>query len=96
MSSLRKLNRISGLPIQNAITVVTNTYSNAIQNSAWLSVKPNTFRGPDRPHRIGVNAATDTIELMPPNSSVVEVPTVGVLVPCPVPVVKESISSWMR
>ena len=52
--------------------------------------------GPDSRHRIGVNATTDTNELIAPNSSVAEVPTVGVLVPCPVQPVKESISSWMR
>ena len=72
--------------------MVANTYTSAIQNSAWLIVTPKRVSGPDSPHRIGVNATTDTIELMHPKSSVVVVPTVGVLVPWPVQVVKESMA----
>jgi hypothetical protein len=43
-----------------------------------------------------VNATTETSEYTAPNSSVVDVPTVGVLVSGPVPVVKTSMSCWMR
>ena len=57
---------------------------------------PKSVNGPDRFHRIGVNATTDTIELTAPNSNVWDVPTVGVLVSGPVPVVKTSTSCWMR
>ena len=96
MSSLRKLNRISGRPIQNAITVVAMTYIRAIQNNAWPSVTPNTPSSPDRFHRIGVKATTDTIALMAPNSRVLAASTVGALGPVPVAAVKASISSWIR
>ena len=96
VASLRKLSRISGRPIQNATTVAKNTYSRAIQNSALGMVKPRIVNGPDRFHRIGANDTTDTIELTAPNSSVWDVWIVGVLVCGPVPVVKTSISCWMR
>jgi hypothetical protein len=43
-----------------------------------------------------VKDTTETIEVTAPNTSVCDVPTVGVLVSGPVPVVKMSMSCWMR
>lgn len=96
MSSLRKDSRISGRPIQNATTVVKKTYTSAIQNSAFGTVMPTIVSGPARRHRIGVNDTTETIDVTDPNISVWAVPTVGVFVSGPVPVVKISMSCWMR
>ena len=96
VSSLRKDSRINGRPIQNATTVVKNTYTSAIQNSAFGTVTPKTVSGPASPHRIGVNETTLTMAKTVPNTSVWDVPTIGVLVPSPVPVVKASMSCWMR
>jgi hypothetical protein len=96
VSSFRNDSRINGRPIQNATTVVQNTYTSAIQNSAFGTVKPKIVNGPARPHRIGVNDTTETIEVTAPNTSVWDVPTVGVFVSGPVPVVKMSTSCWMR
>ena len=75
MTSLRKDSRINGRPIQNATTVVKNTYTSAIQNSAFGTVTPKTVSGPASPHRIGVNETTLTMAKTVPNSSVWDVPT---------------------
>ena len=96
VSSLRKDSRISGRPIQNATTVVKNTYSSAIQNSAFGIVRPKMGSGPDRLHRIGVNSTTDTMAKTVPNNRVWAVLTVDVFVSGPVPVVNMSMSCWMR
>jgi hypothetical protein len=85
VSSFRNDRRINGRPIQNATTVVKNTYTNAIQNRAFGTVIPKIVSGPARPHRIGVNSTAETMANMLPNTSVWAVPTVGVLDPgqCP-------------
>ena len=96
VNSLRKLNRISGRPIQNATTVAKNTYTNATQNSAFGRVTPKTVTSNDRFHRIGMKATTVETEEMAPNNSIAPVPTVGEFGEPPVPVVKISTSAWMR
>ena len=85
-----------GLPIQNAMTDANTTYPRPIQNIALGSVTPNSVNGPDRFHRIAVKEIIVTIELTAPNSSVEPVVLFGLLGVGPTPVVKMSMSYWMR
>ena len=59
-------------------------------------VIPKKISSPERLHRIGVNATTDTMELIAPNGRVAIVPSDGTFGPWPVNAVNASISSWMR
>src|ERR1700682_1329469 len=87
---------MSGWPIQKATTVATTTKATTIQNSALGRVKPNSDNGPDRCHRIAANEITDATDSTAPNNNVLEDMLDGWLGSPPVPVVKMSMSSWMR
>ena len=59
-------------------------------------VRPNSDTSKDKFHRIGMKAITVDTESMAPNSSTDPVPIVGEFWDEPTPVVKTSISCWMR
>jgi hypothetical protein len=67
-----------------------------IQNIARGSSTPRTFRLPDRFHKIAAKEITDTTAFTAPNSRVFPVPLDGMFGVPPAPVVKMSMSCWMR
>ena len=67
-----------------------------IQNSARCSVTPAIVSGPDSCHRMAPNENTDNRASTAPNSNVWPEPYAGLFGWPPMPVVKMSMSCWMR
>ena len=59
-------------------------------------VTPRIVKSKDNRHRMGMNASTVATDEIAPNSNIEPVPVVGELVVAPTPVVKMSMSCWMR
>ncbi|MNL29259.1 hypothetical protein D3C87_1509370 [compost metagenome] len=66
----RKFSWINGRPILKANHVATITYRNTTNTMARGMSMPPIDKGPDKPHRMPVNATSDTTALSAPMASV--------------------------